>query len=291
MAHVHALLKALRTSKPAFGAWLTFPSAHTARQVALAGRSAGLTWVCIDCEHGLTPLVPGVAETITAISSLPGSSSDSAGVQNPSVLVRIPAPGVQYSGPSTAHQIKQALDAGAHGIVVPMVSNAEIARQVALDARFPPVGRRGFGSPYSHQAWGVGVSEYLTSRANEVVVCVQIENREAVDDLESIAQTEGVDVLFIGPFDLSLALGYPTPDPEPHSEVEKVIQRIKEVAHKYQKKVAYYCTSGDQAKNRADQGFDIINVQSDVGSLTEGIVRNVTAAQGKAIVSEPKKGY
>lgn len=137
---VHALLTSLRASKPALGAWLTFPSVHTARQVALAGRSLGLSWVCVDCEHGLTPLVPGVAETIAAISSLPVSSSDPAGTQNPSVLVRIPAPGLQYSSPSTAHQIKQVLDAGAHGIIVPMVANGAIAKQIAIDARFPPIG-------------------------------------------------------------------------------------------------------------------------------------------------------
>lgn len=147
---VHTLLRVLRETTPAFGAWLTLPSVHTARQVALAGRTSGLSWVCIDCEHGLTSLVPGVAETIAAVTSLPLSSSpssavtdDVSGAQNPSVLVRVPAPGLQYSGPSTAHQIKQALDAGAHGVIVPMVANAVIARQIALDARFPPVGELG----------------------------------------------------------------------------------------------------------------------------------------------------
>ncbi|KAF8508771.1 Pyruvate/Phosphoenolpyruvate kinase-like domain-containing protein [Hysterangium stoloniferum] len=280
----HSLLKSLRSSKPAFGAWLSFPSVHTARQVALAGRSAGLSWVCIDCEHGLTSLVPGVAETIAAITSLPASSTELCVTDNPSVLVRIPAPGLQYSGPSTAHQIKQALDAGAHGIIVPMVGNAEIARQIALDARFPPVGRRGFGSPFTHQIWGVGVSEYLKTTSNdEVIVCVQIESRDAVENLEDIAQTPGVDVLFIGPFDLSLALGYPTPNPEPHPEVERVIQKIKETAHKYQKKVAFYCTSGNSGKSRADDGFDMINIASDVGSMTEGILKNLGEAAGKTL--------
>jgi 4-hydroxy-2-oxoheptanedioate aldolase len=137
---VHPLLKSLRSSKPAFGAWLTLPSVHTARQLVLAGRTAGLNWVCVDCEHGLTSLVPGVADTIAAITSLPSSTADLSGTENPSVLVRIPAPGFQYSQPSTAHQIKQVLDAGAHGIVIPMVGSAEIAKQIALDARFPPVG-------------------------------------------------------------------------------------------------------------------------------------------------------
>jgi 4-hydroxy-2-oxoheptanedioate aldolase len=140
---VHSLLRALRAKTPAFGAWLTFPSVHTARQIAIAGRTSGLSWVCIDCEHGLTALVPGVAETIAGMTTLPGTtgSGDVAdGPQGPSVLVRVPSPGVAHSRPSVSHQIKQALDAGAHGIIVPMVANAEIARQVALDARFPPVG-------------------------------------------------------------------------------------------------------------------------------------------------------
>ncbi|KAF8580263.1 Phosphoenolpyruvate/pyruvate domain-containing protein [Ramaria rubella] len=281
----HPLLRSLRSATPAFGAWLTLPSPHSARQIALAGRSSGLSWVCIDCEHGLTPLVPGVADTIAAISSLPGP-------QTPSILVRIPAPGLQHSGLSTSYQIKQALDAGAHGIVVPMVSSAEIARQIALDARFPPVGRRGHGSPFAHQTWGVTDAEYLGTKANdEVVVCVQIESRDAVENLEGIATTNGIDVLFIGPFDLSLALGYPTPNPYPHPEVEKVVQRIKNVAHKHQKKVAYYCTSGELAKQRADDGFDILTVSSDVGALAEGLTRNLATANGKEAVIEPKRGY
>ena len=146
---VHSLLRALRTTTPAFGAWLTLPSVHTARQIALAGRTCGLSWVCIDCEHGLTSIAPGIAETIAAVTALPpllvpgdaGGDAAFSVARNPSVLVRVPAPGVEYSGPSTAHQIKQALDAGAHGIIVPMVANAAIARQVALDARFPPIGK------------------------------------------------------------------------------------------------------------------------------------------------------
>lgn len=139
MSPAHSLLRAFRSSSPAFGAWLTFPSPHTARQVVLAGRPKGLSWVCIDCEHGMTSLVPGVAETIAALP--PNTTTNDDYNSNFSVLVRIPAPGIQYSTPSTAHQIKLALDAGAHGIVVPMVSNAELAKQIVLDARFPPIGQ------------------------------------------------------------------------------------------------------------------------------------------------------
>lgn len=293
MSPVHSLLRAFRSSSPAFGAWLTFPSPHTARQVVLAGRPNGLSWVCIDCEHGMTSLVPGVAETIAALPpNTTNTNANDAHDSNFSVLVRIPAPGIQYSTPSTAHQIKLALDAGAHGIVVPMVSNAELAKQIVADARFPPKGRRGFGSPFTHQLWNLSsADDYLTTEANEqIIVCVQIESKDAVENLEEIAKTPGVDVLFIGPFDLSLALGYPTPNPDPHPEVEKVIQRIKQVAHANGKKVAYYCTSGDRAQQRAEQGFDMINVQSDVGSLRDGLTNHLHAASG-ITRKEDKSGY
>jgi 4-hydroxy-2-oxoheptanedioate aldolase len=104
----HALLRALRSKQPAFGAWLTVPGLFHAR--SLAKSSPHLSWVVVDCEHGLVPLVPGAAECVSAI--------ESAGVSS---VVRIPATGV--SG-STSWQIKNALDAGARGVLVPMVGTS-----------------------------------------------------------------------------------------------------------------------------------------------------------------------
>ena len=107
----HPLLQAFKAAKPAFGAWLTVPGLWTARTAALA--SPHLSWLAIDCEHGLIPLVPGAAETIAAI---PGGGSNA-----PTVIVRIPATGACADGSAT-WQIKYVLDAGARGIIVPMVS-------------------------------------------------------------------------------------------------------------------------------------------------------------------------
>ena len=107
----HPLLKAFQASKPAFGAWLALPGPFAARSLAAA--SSDLSWVTIDCEHGLTPLQPGAAETIAAVSGL--------GPDAPSVLVRVPATGPGADA-SASWQIKYALDAGAKGVVVPMVS-------------------------------------------------------------------------------------------------------------------------------------------------------------------------
>ncbi|KAJ3576365.1 hypothetical protein NP233_g457 [Leucocoprinus birnbaumii] len=258
----HALLKSLRANKPAFGAWLTVPGLFHAR--TLANSSPHLSWIAVDCEHGLIPLVPGAAESVAAI--------ESAGVSS---LVRIPATGVTGS---TSWQIKNALDAGARGVIVPMVSSAEKAREVVADSKFPPNGRRGFGSPFTHGTWGTTMTQYLQTANDNVLVMVQIETKEAVENVQEIAQVEGIDVLFIGPYDLSISLGYPPPSPDPHAEVEEVIQKILNASHAAQKKCAIYCTSGAQAAQRAAQGFDMINVTSDMGAMSEAVAANLNAA-------------
>lgn len=122
----HSLLRAFRANKPAFGVWLTVPGFFHARAVAQAGgisqTNTGtdhtqLSWVMVDCEHGLVPLVPGVAESVAAIHGA-GAASGAGNNAGPSALVRIPATGVSAS---TSWQIKYALDAGARGVLVPMV--------------------------------------------------------------------------------------------------------------------------------------------------------------------------
>ena len=137
------------------------------------------------------------------------------------------------------------------------VGTAEKAKEIVSDSRFPPIGRRGFGSPISPGLWGVSANEYASTANESILVMVQIETREAVDNIEAIANVEGlggfrfshlfstpiysmylnIDVLFIGPYDLSMSLGYDRPSPDPHPEVEKVIHRIRDVAHNAGKKV------------------------------------------------------
>lgn len=112
----HTLLNSLKANKPAFGVWLTLPGLFHARTVAQA--SPNISWICIDSEHGLVPLVPSAAETVASIH---GAANGTAG---PSAIVRIPATG---ASDSTSWQIKYALDAGARGVIVPMVHVHNIA--------------------------------------------------------------------------------------------------------------------------------------------------------------------
>ncbi|KAJ6612515.1 Pyruvate/Phosphoenolpyruvate kinase-like domain-containing protein [Mycena sp. CBHHK59/15] len=256
----HALLNAFKANKPAFGVWLTSPGFFHARTVAQA--SPKVSWVLIDCEHGLTSVGPALSESVAAIhGAVPADA--------PSALVRIPATGVSSS---TSWQIKHALDAGARGVLVPMVSSAEKAKEVVADSRFPPTGRRGFGSPFAHGNWGMSMLEYLAEANSAVVVMVQIETKEGLANVKEIAEVDGIaDVLFIGPYDLSISLGYPAPSPDPHPEVEKIMQDIRDVVQKAGKKCAIYCTSGAQAATRATQGSTwSINVTSDVGAMSSG---------------------
>lgn len=113
----HSLLQVLKANKPAFGAWLTLPGVFHAKTVAQA--SPHLSWIAIDCEHGLVPLVPGAAESIAAIQGAHPRG------EGPSPLVRISATGISSS---SSWQIKNALDAGARGIIAPMVSYHSIQR-------------------------------------------------------------------------------------------------------------------------------------------------------------------
>ncbi|KAF7345777.1 2-keto-3-deoxy-L-rhamnonate aldolase [Mycena venus] len=277
----HALLKALKANKPAFGVRLTSPGFFHARTVAQSNPE--LSWVMVDCEHGLTSLNSTLSESVAAIHGARSRPADS-----PSALVRIPATGISTS---TSWQIKYALDAGARGVIVPMVSTVQQAREIASDSRFPPHGRRGFGSSYAHGNWGVSTSEYLAGANDAVSVMVQIETRESLDQVEEIAKVDGIDGIFIGPFDLSISLGYPLPSPDPHPEVEKVIQNIRQMAQKAGKKCAIYCTAGPQAAKRAAEGFDMINVMSDARALSSAILEHLAVAAGTKVQKSTSSRY
>ncbi|OBZ77908.1 2-keto-3-deoxy-L-rhamnonate aldolase [Grifola frondosa] len=306
----HPLLKAFRASKPAFGAWITLPGTFNARTAALA--SPHLSWLVIDCEHGMTSLQPGAAESIQAIAGL--------GSDAPSTIVRIPATGACADG-SAGWQVKYVLDAGARGVLVPMVSTRAQATAVVAAARFPPAGIRGFGSPFTQTAWGISTAEYLTAANDGILVLVQIETRDGVQNLDQILEVEGLDGVFIGPYDLSLSLGYPAPSPDPHPEAERTIQDILKRAHAKGKK--WYVTStrhrastpartgsimarramprnnrvlsrivqtqSTQSASRAKEGFDMINVSSDSGAMAEALAQHLATAVGET--AAPKKEF
>lgn len=151
-----------------------------------------------------------------------------------------------------------------------------------MDAcKFPPQGSRGFGSPFPMGSFGSGLTqlEYLRQANDSLVTIVQIETKEALSNIDEIAKTPGIDVLFVGPFDLGNSIGHPI-DGEMAPELKESIARVLRSANEAGKACGIYATSGAQAQNYAQQGFHLISAATDVSSLSS----SMTAAlkQGKS---------
>lgn len=155
--------------------------------VTQALAAAGADVVVIDQEHG--PIGPESLHTMVA--STTGTPC--------SPWVRVPRCDEAY--------VKTALDAGAEGIVFPLIESAESAAECVALTRYPPKGRRGWGPFVAHSRWGVGLFDYLGQRGEETVCTILIETRRAIDNIEEICQVEGIDCMTIAPFDLSTDLG------------------------------------------------------------------------------------
>lgn len=171
MQKANRLQKALSSgSGLSFGAWQMLPGGNLSRVIA----RAGYDWVCVDCEHG-NIADHQMHESVAAIAGCGASP-----------IVRIPA--------NETWMVKRALDSGAHGIVVPLLYTAEEARKLVQTAKFPPIGQRGYGSPFSMGAFGnpSGV-DYLQQANDALVTIVQIETKEAFENVSSGSARPDVD--------------------------------------------------------------------------------------------------
>jgi len=177
----------LKNRQLTIGSWITINSTSIAEILA----NAGYDWLVVDLEHS-TISIDQAAELIRTIE-LSGVPS----------LVRLTS--------NDANQIKRVMDAGARGIVVPMIKNAAQAKFAVASTRYPPLGNRGVGLARA-QSYGASFKDYFSWQADMndgPVVIVQIEHIDAVEDLKNILNVEGVDAFFIGPYDLSCSMGIP----------------------------------------------------------------------------------
>jgi len=184
MLKPNQLKRRLADGKNAFAVWL-----HTAQPMTVeALADTGYDCLIIDNEHG-----PASLDATRAL--LQASTPYDCGM-----CVRIPAADPVY--------MKQVLDLGADTLMVPMVETAEAARAIVDACRYPPRGRRGLG-PWRAMARGVSIDDYMAHMADNLYVICQIESPQAAENAAAIAAVEGVDMLFVGPYDLSGALGTP----------------------------------------------------------------------------------
>ena len=174
-----------------------------------------------------------------------------------------------------------ALDAGAHGIIVPLIYTVDDAKRLVSSAKFPPEGNRGFGSPFSPHAFnGEALTDYLQNANSSLQTIVQIETKSALEFVGEIAAIPGVDCLLIGPFDLGNNIGRPILG-EMHQELKDAIDKIKDAAHAEGKKVGIYCTDGQQAQGYVQRGFDFISVCTDFPAITSVFAGSVKTAMSK----------
>ena len=243
------LKQKLASGKPAYGVWSAFGSPAVVEAIA---QLEAYDWVLIDCEHGL-----GSADSCAPLlCSLAGGSA--------TALVR-----VSSADPSIVSRV---LDAGAEGVVIPKVRTAREVEELVGACRYPPVGTRGIG-PLRASGYFVHARQYFEKANQEIAAIVQIETREAVEELDDILAVDGLDAIFIGPADLAAALGHFL-DAE-HEEVRTCVQEILDRAKKAGVPAGYYCSSGREARARVDQGFLMVNPAHDVAAMLSGLRREM----------------
>ena len=175
--------------------------------------------------------------------------------------------------------IKKALDCGASGIIAPQINSAKQAAQAVASAKYPPQGQRGVGIARA-QGYGFAFNDYIEQANDEVVVVVQAVHAQAVENIQAIANTPGVDWVFIGPYDLSASLGKMGQLDDPI--VVKAIEHITQTCLTAGVKLGVFTTSAEAAIPYIENGFILITAGTDTLLLGQGgrdIVGDIKARQ------------
>lgn len=196
--------RALAEGRTQFGCWLGLCSPYAAE---IAAR-AGFDWLLIDGEHAPNDL-PTIAAQLQVIDPLP-----------PQAVVRLPM-GEDWA-------IKQALDAGAQTLLIPLVESGAEAERLVRATRYPPDGHRGMGAALARASRFSEIADYATTANAEICLLVQVETRAGLAALDDILAVDGVDGVFIGPADLSADMGYPGDPqaPEVRAAIRDALGRI-----------------------------------------------------------------
>ena len=229
------------------GSWMQIPHSSIAEIIG----QAGYDWVAIDMEHGAISVnqLPDLCRALELGNTLP--------------LVRL-AQGLEKD-------CKQALDAGAGGVIVPMVENAHQIEKIRDLTRWPPAGNRGVAFSRAN-LFGQNFSEY-NKEAQEPLLIAMIENINAVKNLDDIFQVEGLDAVLIGPYDLSASMGITADFDNPR--FLSVMDKIKDCSNKYNLAFGIHVVnpSYDELSQRVNSGYRFIAYSIDSVFLTENIAR------------------
>lgn len=247
----------LKAGKTALNAWSLLPSTYAAEFMAQAGWDS----ITFDMQHGLHDYASAVA-CIQACQKYAATP-----------LVRVPwcEPGV----------LGKVLDAGAWGVIIPMIKTAEEARALVKACYYPPLGMRSNG-PVRAAAYGT-LSPYQSIANDEVLILPQIETREAVGNLEAILDVEGISGVYVGPSDLAFSYGLPPALDREEPEILDIYRRLLAQTQKRGLVAGIQNLSPAYGARMAEMGFQLITVASD-GLFLGKAARDAISATRKAIV-------
>jgi len=230
--------------------WLagTFINLGSSITAEIAGR-CGFDWLLLDYEHG-----PGSDESLLhQLQAIRGTTA--------AAVVRIAA--------NEAPRFKRVLDLGADGVMVPYVNTAAEAIAAVAASRFPPHGVRGVSKFNRAAGFGQGFEDYYANAHHRVTLMAQIETPEAVSNVEAIAAVDGVDVLFLGPLDLSTNLGIQSNFT--HPLFVEAQQRVAVACREAGKAGGILLANAGQIPLARDLGYTVIALGSDGGAVSSGL--------------------
>ena len=215
------LKRKLSNNEVTLGSWLTINHQSVIEIMA----TAGFEWLCIDIEHSAI----SISDVLNLIGHIQGN-----GMQ---ALVR-----VNENNPVI---IKQVMDAGADGVIVPMVNSIQDAEKAVASVRYPSKGSRGVGLSRA-QNYGIGFTEYQEWLKNDAVIIAQIEHINAVNELSGILNVPGIDGIIVGPYDLSASMGYP--GEFDRADVVEALKRVDTVCLEKGRPLGFHVISSDHTK-------------------------------------------
>jgi 4-hydroxy-2-oxoheptanedioate aldolase len=216
--------------------------------------TSGFDSVTIDMQHGLVGYQK-VVEMLQAISGY-----------NITPMVRVP-----WNDPS---MVMRCLDAGAYGIICPMVNTKEECEKFVAACRYPPKGNRSFGPIRARMYAG---DDYFKHANDTLLNFAMIETSEAVDNLDKILSVEELDAVYIGPSDLAVTMGYAPGAYE--KEVEDCLSYIIEMCKKKNIKAGIHCPDGKTVKERFDMGYNLGTISADAALLSQASKREIADAK------------
>jgi 4-hydroxy-2-oxoheptanedioate aldolase len=244
----------------AYGGWCMIPSAFAAEIVS----ASGCDWLCIDLQHGLI----GNEHMRVMVQA--------AAIRATPVLVRVP-----WNEPAS---IMQALDAGADGVIVPMINTSDEARRAVAASRYPPLGHRSWGPLRSAMAQ----PGFDPSHGNEQTVClVMIETDQAVANLDSILDVPGVDGVVVGPNDLAISHSGSNEGAGTSATDVEMINRIAAGCRQRGLAAGISCSSGADARRWEETGYTLLALPSDGSLIGEGMAAVLAAARSSGHEHRP----